>query len=285
MPYQHTTHTFTASHEPLEIFWQRWLPEGVPQRILVFQHGIGDHSSRFQPLIDAFAGSGTAVYAMELPGHGNSQGVRGHIRHFSLFSEDLAEMIRIAREENHQQQVFLLGHSLGGAVALDYALDTKHQDNLRGLILSSPAIEIPLDFTHRMKKAMASVLVKIAPSMLLDTNLNTAYLSHDPTVGQQYQADPLTHSKISVALGYHLFRMSKKFYAAAGSLRVPTYIFHGTDDRITSPEGSKKFYQLLRQPDKLLRLYDDLYHETMNEREPDRQRVLQDLTAWVMRHS
>ena len=284
MAYQNTTHTYLSSQDNFEIFWQKWIPSEPIQRVLIFQHGIGEHSSRYQHLMDAFIGTGTAFYAPELRGHGRTKGIRGHVDHFSTYADDLGDLIRIARDEQEQQKVFLLGHSMGGAIALQFALQPGNQDHLRGLILSSPAIEMPLNFAGAIKKQLATFLSRLIPSVTMDTNINTRFLSHDPQVGQDFQADPLTHEKISIGMGYALFQLHHTFYAKASILTVPTYIFHGTGDQITSPEGSKKFYHLLRQPDKTLRLYDDLYHETMNEREPDRSQVLQDLKNWVLTH-
>jgi lysophospholipase len=284
MSYQNTTHILTTQHDAFELFWQKWVPAEDTQRVLVFQHGIGEHTGRYQNLINAFEGTGTAFYALELRGHGRTRGLRGHITHFSLYSDDLRVLIQIAREENDNKKVFLLGHSLGGAIALHYALQAENHENLQGLMLSSPAIEVPLDIGKHVKVQLSSLLVKIIPSVIIDTHLDTRLLSHDPLVGDAFDHDPLTHGKISVSLGYKLFQLHKEFYAKAHTLHIPTYIFHGTGDLITSPEGSKKFYQLLRQPDKTIRLYDDLYHETMNEKEPDRHRVLQDLKDWVLNH-
>lgn len=283
MAYQNTTHTL-RTHDHFELFWQQWKPEGQIQRVLVFQHGIGEHSGRYQHMIEALAESGTAIYALESRGHGRTQGIRGHIDDFSTYTKDLGVVVQLASNEHDDQPVFLLGHSLGGAIALAYALDADHQNKLRGLILSSPAIEMPLDFSARIKKQVASLLVKVAPSLTTDTNLNPQDLSHDPQVGQDFKKDPLTHGKISVAMGHALFKLHKYFYAKAKTLKIPTYIFHGTGDRITSPEGSKRFYHLLRQSDKMLRLYDGLYHETMNEKAPDRNSVLQDLKQWILAH-
>lgn len=281
--YHHTSHFFLTTDD-FEIFWQTWQPQGDVQRVLVLQHGIGEHSGRYQSLIKTLTESSIAVYALEARGHGRTQGIRGHVNNFAVYRQDLAEFIAMVRYQHEQAPVFLLGHSLGGAIALAYALHQDDQKHLRGLILSSPAIEIPLNFSTRIKKQMASLLVGIAPSLTMPTNINLRYLSHNPAVGIDYQRDPLTHGQISVALGHALFQLSKYFYAHAPYLRVPTYIFHGTGDKITSPEGSKKLYHLLRQSDKTLKLYDGLYHETLHEKEPDQSRVLHDLKQWILAH-
>ena len=281
MAYHHTTHTLTTSTDPVPLFWQRWLPEGEVQRVLVFQHGIGEHSGRYQPLIDAFAETGTAFYAADARGHGRTEGPRGSVTRFELFASDLSDLIQIAQSEHQSQQVFLLGHSMGGAIVLDYALRSDHQENLRGLILSSPAIEVTNRFSNRVLKGAASVLTRVTPGAVLDTMLGLADLSRHPDTRASYRSDPLVHRKASVLMGHTLFQLHRRFYAEASRLTIPVYLFHGTADRITAPEGSQRLFERLTTDDKTLNLYEGLYHETMNELPEDRQRVLDDLVEWV----
>ena len=282
MTYRHTTHTLTTSTEPVPLFWQKWLPEKGTERVLVFQHGIGEHAGRYQHLLDAFANTGTAFYALDARGHGRTEGRRGGTIHFEQFADDLGDLIQIARSEHQPQRVFLLGHSMGGAIALDYALRPGRQDNLRGLVLSSPAIEVPAHTVTRVLKSAAGVLSKVAPGAILDTMLSQAAISRDPEAIAAYRSDPLVHGKASVLMGHTLFHLNKRFYAEADRLTIPVYLFHGTADRITAPEGSKKLFERFTTEDKTLNLYEGLYHETMNELPDDRKKVLDDLVKWVV---
>lgn len=249
---------------------------------MVFQHGIGEHAGRYPHLLNAFVDTGTAFYALDARGHGHSPGRRGYLTTFERFADDLGDLVRVARSENDGQPVFLLGHSLGGAIALDFALRPGNQSQLRGLILSSSAIELPRSVSNRILKAAAGVLSPFLPSAVLDTQLRFGDLSHDAEAVAAYQADPLVHRKASVRLGYTLYNLSQSFYERADQLTIPVYLFHGTADRITSPEGSKKFFEQLTTTDKTLNLYEGLYHETMNELPADRDKVLTDLRAWVL---
>ena len=63
---------------------------------------------------------------------------------------------------------------------------------------------------------------------------------------------------------------------------MPLYLFHGTADRITDPDGSKWLHAEAPSADKSLRLFDGLYHETMNE--PERDEVLAELSDWIATH-
>ena len=258
------------------------MPEGTVKRVLVFQHGMGEHAGRYRHLLDALADTGTAFYALDARGHGRTEGRRGYISHFGQFADDLGDLVQLARSEHELQKVFLLGHSLGGAIALDYALRAGNQENLRGLILSSPAIEVPASTKNRLLKATAGILSKLTPGAVLDTMLPQAALSHDADTIAAYRTDPLVHGKASILMGHALFHVSKHFYAEANQLTIPVYLFHGTADTITSPEGTKKFFEKLTTADKTLNLYEGLYHETMNELPADREKVLKDLVEWIV---
>ncbi len=215
MAYQHSTYTLTTSSEPVSLFWQKWMPESTVDRVLVFQHGMGEHAGRYQHLLDALANTGTALYALDARGHGRTEGRRGYVARFGLFADDLGELIQLARSENEQQKVLLLGHSLGGSIVLDYALRAGNQENLRGLILSSPAIEVPISTKNRLLKATAGILSKLAPGAVLDTMLSQAALSHDADTIAAYRADPLVHGKASILMGHTLFHVSQRFYDEA----------------------------------------------------------------------
>ena len=282
MAYQHCTHALVATTDPVELFWQQWVPDGAIERVVVFQHGIGEHSGRYQHLLDAFNDTGTAFYALDARGHGRSPGRQGYLTHFERFADDLSDLIQIARSENDEQAVFLLGHSLGGAIALDFALRPGNQAQLRGLILSSALIELPQSGVNRVLRPTARLLARVAPGVVLDTMLRQGNLSRDAEAVAAYRTDALVHRKATVLLGYTLFALNRRFYAEAHRLTIPVYLFHGTADRITLPEGSKKFFERLTVDDKKLNLYEGLFHETMHELPADREKVLADLREWVL---
>jgi alpha-beta hydrolase superfamily lysophospholipase len=68
----------------------------------------------------------------------------------------------------------------------------------------------------------------------------------------------------------------------ADAFALPLYLYHGTADQITDPNGSRALYERAPTDDKTLTLYEGFYHETHNE--PERERVLDDLTAWLDAH-
>ncbi len=281
--YQHTEAAFRSSKDDFEIVFHKWLPPQI-RRVIVVQHGFGEHSGRYANLRNALQGSGAAIYALDSRGHGKTGGPRGHVAQFQNYVDDLGDLVELARKENMNDQVYLLGHSLGGVIALQYALQGSNQSNLEALIVSAPALIIEMDFAKHVKKALATLFARVAPATTLDANLDLKYLSRDQAVVDAYKADPLVHGKVSFQMGSNLFHVGKAIFEKASHLTIPIYIFQGTGDKIVSPDSSRRLFELLTTSDKTLQLYEGLYHETMNELAPDREKVFADLKEWLEKH-
>lgn len=283
--YKNTQAELKSTHDGFPVFWQKWEPDSSQRkRTLVVQHGFGEHSDRYENLLQALLGTHTAVYALDARGHGRTGGKRGHVDQFQNYVDDLADLVRIAREETWEEKVFLLGHSLGGVIALQYATQGTNQDNLHALITSSPGLIPVLDFSKSVKKAIGTVLARVAPTVTVNANLDLKYISRDESVVQAYREDKMVHGMISLQMGSNLFKLDKAIFAKAHTLRIPTYIFHGSEDGIVNVKGSQILFEKLGAEDKTLKIYEGLYHETMNELPAERQKVLADLRSWILAH-
>lgn len=111
------------------IVYDVWSPDnGEVTGVLVLAHGLGEHARRYDHVAERLGSLGLVVFALDHHGHGRSGGKRLHAREMSEFTDDLDRLFDIATQAYPGLPVFLLGHSMGGAIALAYALD--HQDRL-----------------------------------------------------------------------------------------------------------------------------------------------------------
>ncbi len=270
----------------LRIGWRAWAPgSGAASRgaHVVIAHGYGEHGERYARLAERLTAAGFKTWAPDHRGHGISEGPRGVVDRLANAVTDLDAVVEMARAETPGGaggRVFLLGHSMGGAIALAYAL--AHQDKLAGLVLSAPATsykDLPATpLALRVPAALASVLVPRAPAYTIDQS----NLTRDPAELQAYVDDPMIHKRPQPArtVGEMLTAFAR-FHSEAPTLRLPLLIVHGTADRITSPEGSRRIVERAGSADKELRLYDGFFHELLNEPRPDRDRVMDDIVAWL----
>lgn len=262
----------------VELYWQGWLPDGEVRAVLLLAHGLGEHSGRYATVVDTLVPDGWAVYGVDHRGHGRSGGPRAHVERYDHWLADFDAFRRAVVARHPGLPVFLLGHSMGGQIALAYALD--HQDDLAGLVLSAPALantSVPRAALPALR-ALARAAPRLRPRVL---DLNK--ISKDPEVVAAYHADPLVHhGHATLGLSAALLAQFDVLPERARELRLPLLIMHGTLDELTDPAGSRRLEATSGSPDQTVRWYDGLWHEIFNE--PERDRPLTDLREWLAAH-
>ena len=117
-----------------DLYYQCWLPDTEPLAVLVIAHGLAEHGGRYANVVDHLVPRGYALYAPDYRGHGKSEGWRCYVERFEHYLYDLETFLGIIRGAQPDRRLFLVGHSMGGTIAVAYAL--HHQDELDGLIIS-----------------------------------------------------------------------------------------------------------------------------------------------------
>jgi len=268
------------SSDGLELFYQKWIADEV-RGVVVIAHGLGEHSNRYQNLLDQLAGKGLSFYALDHRGHGRSQGKRGHILCFKEYIDDLNILVQMARKENPDLPLILLGHSMGGVIAFQYALNFSNM--IDGLILSSAGLKPILGVPSWLQK-LVGILAKICPGLAISNGLDAAGLSHDQTVVDNYLNDPLVHDKVSIRWFTEFISAGQETLRRAGEITMPLLIIHGKEDPIVDYRGSEQTMQRASSADKTLYVFDGLLHETMNETPDQREEVLAKVEQWILSH-
>jgi alpha-beta hydrolase superfamily lysophospholipase len=254
-----------------------WPAQGqAPQRgVVLIVHGLGEHALRYQHVAQQLTGWGFDVRSYDHHGHGNSKGERGTLTQDDKLLLDLAEMLQELKRLWPQVPRFLLGHSMGGAVAADHV--ARHgAGELQGLVLSSPALDAGLNL---FQKFLLAVLPRFAPDVVVSNGLNVQYLARDPAVVRAYQDDPLVHSKVSPRLARYITLAGHRALAAAPHWPLPTLLMYAGEDRLVSPKGSQDF---AKQAPSIVqsKLFSRMYHEIFND--TDKERVFECLREWLL---
>ena len=228
--------------------------------VIVMVHGRGDHIQRYVPWADLFMREGFAFTGVDLPGHGRSEGRRGHIKSYRLIEEMINILLDSCRKTFPGIPVYLYGQSLGGGIVLYYLL--RKNPNLKGAIVTSPWLRLSFE-PPRIKVIIASVLKNIVPGLVQSAGLIVSHLSHNAVVGENFKSDPLAHNNISLSLYHGAMNAASYSLEHASDLKIPTLIIHGSDDLITSPEGSREFAG--KSGKVTFRIWEGGYHELHNE--------------------
>ncbi|MGH3716260.1 MAG: lysophospholipase [Micromonosporaceae bacterium] len=257
------------------IYWQAWLPEGDPVGVVVIAHGLAEHSGRYAHVGERLASESYAAYAPDHRGHGRSDGNRSNLNRVAEVVADLDAMIAEAAQRHPGVPVFLLGHSMGGMLALDYALGNPSR--LTGLVLSAPAVRSGV--ISSVERAAAKVLSTVAPNFGVKA-LDGTMVSRDPAVVKAYDEDPLNYrGKIPARTATEMLNTMDGLPARIPKLTLPLLVMQGTEDKLVEPEGAAYVAEHAGSEDLTYKPYSGLYHEVMNE--PEKDTVLGDLVRWL----
>lgn len=259
----------------LKIFTRQWETPN-PRALCLVAHGLGEHSGRYETLAKDLNRRGLCVWAMDHRGHGRSEGCLGDCGSIGEFVEDLHPWIQVAEKQFPRLPRLLLGHSLGGLIALTYA--SRYPQMIRAVAVSSPALRLAQE-PPRLKEMLAENLARILPKTPVPNGVNPRFLCRDPQVVADYERDPLVHRTLTARCAIALRQAIKESSALAGKLTIPCLILQGGEDRICDPQAAMEFAAAASRAPVVLRRYDGLYHEVFNE--PERGRVIQDLTDWI----
>lgn len=269
---------FITTFDKIELFTRDWLlSENTRRRgaVLVI-HGLGEHCGRYAHIAEFLNANEFDVRTYDLRGHGKSSGIRGAISSENALLEDLKSLYKDFAEDRHEE-LFLLGHSMGGAIALRAAVEKIITP--RGLILSSPAVTANLSFTDKLKLKIG----RLMPNAAVSNGLKVDYISHDKKVVEDYKNDPLVHRKITPRLANFVIDSGQKSLKKAADFRIPTLLLVAGDDHLVDATGAKRLFDRLPKSSAEMHFYDDLYHEIFNETANRRAEVFADLKNWLIR--
>jgi len=264
-----------ASGGAPEIFYRRWGPS-PPRAAVIVVHGLGEHCGRYGNVVEALCPKGFAVYGLDLRGHGRSGGRRGHVRAFSDYLEDTGRLIDLVGDREPDSRCFLLGHSMGGLIALRYAID--HPKGLSGLVLSSASLKIKGEVPP-IKAAMGRLFSRLLPALTMSNELDPRDVSRDPAVVKAYEDDPLVHDRVSARWFTEFVDAIAASHRDAALLEIPIMILQAGDDSMVDADGSRALFEEVTVEDKEIRIFDGYYHEIFND--VGKEHVLDALAVWI----
>lgn len=246
-----------------------WVAAGItPEAAVVLVHGMSDHTGRYERLGGRLASEGFAVRGVDLVGWGGTGGRRGHVQDWVHYL-DQVEVMMGESDPNGGGRI-LFGHSMGGLVALEYALSERPGPDL--LVLSAPALKGGATWQRRLAAALGLVI----PVLSIPTGISGDQLSRDAAVADAYFQDPLVHTAATTRFGRLFFQAMDRTRAAASRLTVPTLVLHGGEDSIVPPGCTVELGSL---PAVERRFYRHLRHEILNE--PEGPEIVTEVIDWI----
>ncbi|XP_067611802.1 monoglyceride lipase isoform X2 [Pseudorca crassidens] len=219
-------------------------------RALVFvSHGAGEHCGRYDELARMLVGLELLVFAHDHVGHGQSEGERMVVSDFQVFIRDVLQHVDVVQKDHPGLPIFLLGHSMGGAITILTA--AERPGHFSGMVLISP-------------------LVLASPESATTFKVDI------------YNTDPLIcRAGLKVCFGTQLLNAVSRVERALPKLTLPFLLLQGSADRLCDSRGAYLLMESAKSQDKTLKIYEGAYHILHKELPEVTSSVFREINTWV----
>lgn len=252
-----------------------------PTAFLVAIHGFGLHKGAFEQFALAMKDRNVSTYSLDVRGFGGWANNEKKSLSFDSTAEDITALVKSIRRDHPGKPVFLIGESMGGAIALDYS--AQHAGLVDGVISSVPGAD-------RFGKIQTAVKVGTAFVLTGGHSVNLKHILvervfHNRQLQQNWQTDP--DSKLNFKLS-DLLKLSKYMKQAQDSAAqiasTPVLMVQGAHDRLVKPQSSEKIFDQLRTNDKQLIELEQGEHLTFEDGQFNA-KVVSEVESWLAIHS
>jgi alpha-beta hydrolase superfamily lysophospholipase len=242
-------------------------PQTQSEACLLIVHGFGEHAARYSKLVEMLQMKHKIeAYALDLRGHGQSEGPRVFVDAFDDFVDDVILFRREIEQASACKRYFLFGHSMGGLIAVLTSL--RRNPSWERLILSSPYFGLPMgDVPFGF---VTTILGLIAPRMVWDNPIPPVYLTHDQEQLQIYANDTLIQRRISMQLAKEMLQATRNIWNKTWEVKLPLLLLAAGDDRIVSLKKTERFFSEISSKDKEMYIFDGFFHEIFQETEREK---------------
>ena len=266
---------FIINSSGKKIFFREWEIKGQPKKNILIIHGLGEHSGRYKEFAEFYIKKGIGVYALDLQGHGKSEGKRGHIKSFEEYLDSIENLLVFIRKKFLDIPIILFGHSLGGLIGLNFLIERESKE-IESAVISSPWIETAIKVPEYLI-IIQKILKRVFPSLRLNNRLISNHLSKNKDIVSEYDKDELVHNKISLKLYSEVMRSIDNVKEKASRIKIKTLLYHGESDKIISSNGTLKISKQLKKHK--IKLYENVYHEPHNDLE--KEEIYQDILEFI----
>lgn len=262
----------------------RWRPEPEPALTVLGVHGFGDYGAGFASVAQGVLepGGGT-VYAYDQRGFGATERP-GIWPGGETLVEDLRVMVDLLRARHPDRPLFLVGESMGGAVALR-ALTEHPRLDVDGAVLLAPAVWESRTMPWYQRLGLW-LMVRIAPGFIVSSEVAADLgieATDDRAVMQALEADPLVRHEARIDTLQGLSDLMDAALQHPPGFAVPTLLLYGLNDQVIPPGPTCQWLQRLVDMDVegiRVVLYPEGYHMLTRYSRADQ--TLEDLAAWLV---
>ncbi len=272
--------TGSYSSDSLVLYYHRWPAEGTACASLLVLHGIGFEGAPYHVVAEALNPLGVTVYALDLRGHGLSEGERGRLAPAPVMAGDVTRMIDVMHERDAGQPVFLLGESLGSIPAL--AAAARPELPIAGLILVAPALEPHPAQWFGPQLAITGALAAVQPrtAFVPLTGRSLDLSTRDTAFAALRRADPLAQSHVTASyMTRYITDAARWRKEYRPRLRTPLLVLQGGRDNVVRAAAARELARTAPVSDTSFLFYPEARHTLFWDDETPS--VLGAIGAWI----
>ncbi len=274
--------TYSLGNNKVESIAQWRVANGKQRAIVLALHGFGLHKCVYQALAEQLQAVGVATYAMDVRGFGSWSHKAGTQSKFNPGKtlSDVKLAMQTLRQENPDTPVFLLGESMGAALALKAA--AQNPELVSGVIASVPAGE-----RYRAKGTALNLAVRNLLGGGRHVNLSKRLIgqaTRNPILREEWANDPSARLTVSTGELITFSRFMHNNHKVAKQIKdTPVLVLQGTNDRLVKLSGTVRLFNELPSSDKDLLLVDKSEHLILEEGQTD-ERTFNHIEQWLAHH-
>lgn len=269
-----------VSRDGTTLVVHEWAPvkPGAGKPVVLFLHGIGMHGAAYASVVAAFTCHDLIFVVPDLRGHGRSGGVRGELAEAHVLRADTGAVIDRIHEKYPGHPVVLIGDSMGGLLAADYAW--RGEKRLAGLVLLVPAFGVKLGEVNATS-GVSSLLGR--GTVAIGTRETLEPCTADRDFLEARLADKLALNNVRLSFLTQLLALQGEMLSAAREIKVPLYVGVAGKDRIVSNAVIERFYNVAGTPKdaKTWHRWDKAHHTIAWD--PATREAFEDVAQWVLK--
>lgn len=281
---QTLTKTVKPTRLKIAVPCRAWVPKNVqPRVVLLCVHGLGLNSASFEQFGNQMRKEGIGVFAVDVRGFGTWMQLKGKTKcDFVSCLSDVEQALRVLHTAYPTKPVFVLGESMGGAIAMRVAAD--HPDLIDGLISSVPSGDRFHKTKNQLRVALHMAILRGSEQLDVGSKV-IEQATADAAVRAKWKDDPLDRMKLSSKELYQFQRFMNDNHETAKRIdKTPVLLLVGLSDNLVKPEGTFELYQEISSEDKQLVTIKHAEHLIfeLHELSPELKQVV---TKWLLSHA
>ncbi|MBI5174225.1 MAG: alpha/beta fold hydrolase [Candidatus Melainabacteria bacterium] len=245
--------TVILSMPAVQVPYRSWLPRREkPRMVLLCIHALGLSSKSFDNFGRRMAASGIPTFALDVRGFGEwmKRPEEAHMD-FEACLTDVEQGLKNLHRAYPGLPVFLVGESMGGAIAIQAA--SRYPDQVNGLLAAVPSTT---EKARNTAKSTMVVAYRTAESPGEHVDMSPVIVdgaTSDPSLRRKIEADPINRMELSKKELAQFEKFMKETHDATPLIeRAPTMILVAYKDKLVTPAGSVDLFTEIGSPQKLL---------------------------------